>query len=140
MGKRIRDDIIALLQEEGALPRSEIEERLGFKDLYGSIARLKQEGKIQVFKIPRGLTSFPYRNLYYTDEELLMEWLHDNLSFPAYYRVLVSMGKASKSYSSINLRDEVYNRLKEIAEEKNMSVREMAEEKILESMEVTLHG
>lgn len=144
-GKSIDDKIFSLLREHGALSAGEIERKLGNKDLNRRLRRLIAEGKINVVRLPLMLHFRKYydTNLYYIDRTGWEKWANKQTQhlppserLAVFLKLMQAAGyKVSNRFQAVNIREDLYNRLKRIARKRDIPLRILVEEMLLEKLE-----
>lgn len=131
----IEVDIVQLLKEKHVLSRGEIEDALGYSNIYRRLRDMATGGVIEKYKMDEG--RYAGKLLYAPNIDVFIAWAHEELPFPQFYRVLRNLNRTSNIYQTVNVRMDVYNAVKAHADMEGTSVRRFAEDAILEKIEVS---
>lgn len=143
---RTDEEILSIIKDFKAATAGELRNLLGYAGIQNRLRRMVRDGKITHFMIPassraartRGLfTGYTERKIYYIDKEDLTKWVRDHLPkhLPPRIRKVVTRKFSSlnleiskpKEYTTVMIKTGLHKKLKQKAEEKNITIRILAE-------------
>jgi len=148
-GREFDLKIISLIQKHGALTRKDIENKLGYKNLYRRLTRMRAEEKLKTFRLPRlnDLKGLYDKTIYYIDKEGLVRWFRKDLrkilkkrklSFIRQEGVILKcmekLGEVSHDYRSIPVRKEIYEAIRNISKKEEVTIRETVEKLLMDKL------
>jgi len=123
MKKSQLDKKIIKVLKNKVLSEKEIEEKIGYRQIYQRLRRLRNEGKIKVIKNGN-------RYLYYVDDEALKKWALKNKKMD----ILRKITPKTTQYVSVGIRRILYEKIRKKAEEEGISPSKYVENILLKKI------